>query len=65
MRTSNGVKVEIMLNSSCLGGRQLTPAEKHAAQGEYSQIAKQMRCRQCRADAIGRLGEDVQEKYYQ
>jgi hypothetical protein len=33
---------------------------------EQAKIAKQMRhCRQCRADAIGRLGEDVQEKYYQ
>ena len=61
----NDVKVEIVLNSSCLGGRQLTPAEKHVAQDGYNQIAKQMRhCRQCRADAIGRLGEDVQEKYY-
>jgi hypothetical protein len=36
----NGVAVEIVLNSSCMGGRQLTPAEKHAAQGEYSQISK-------------------------
>jgi len=56
MRTSNGVKVEIMLNSSCLGGRQLIPAEKHAAQDEYSQITKQMRRRQCRADAIQAAG---------
>ena len=61
----NGVVVEIVMSSSCLGGRQLTPAEKHAAQDEYSQITKQMRRRQCRADAIGRLGEDVQKKYYQ
>ena len=43
-----------------------TPAEKRAMQDECSKITKQMRhCRQCRADAIGRLGEDVQEKYYQ
>jgi collagenase-like PrtC family protease len=41
----NGVAVGLVLNSSCLGGRQLTPAEKHAAQDEYSQIAKQMRRR--------------------
>jgi collagenase-like PrtC family protease len=60
----NGVAVEIVLNSSCLGGRQLTPAEKHVAQDEYSQITKQMRRRQCRADAIRRLGEDVQEMHY-
>jgi len=45
-----------VLNSSCMGGRQLTPAEKHAAQGEYSQISKQMRRRQCRADAIQAAG---------
>jgi len=43
-----------------------TPSEKRAMQDECSKITKQMRhCRQCRADAIGRLGEDVQEKYYQ
>jgi nitrogen fixation protein NifB len=43
-----------------------TPSEKRAIQDECSKITKQMRhCRQCRADAIGRLGEDVQEKYYQ
>ena len=42
-----------------------TPSEKRAIQDECSKITKQMRhCRQCRADAIGRLGEDVQEKYY-
>ena len=52
----NDVAVEIVLNSSCMGGRQLTPAEKHAAQGEYSQISKQMRRRQCRADAIRAAG---------
>ena len=49
----NGVEVEIVLNSSCLGGRQLTPAEKHAARDEYRQITKPMRHRRrCRADAI-------------
>lgn len=43
-----------------------TLSEKRAIQDECSKITKQMRhCRQCRADAIGRLGEDVQEKYYQ
>ena len=56
----NGVAVAIVMNSSCLGGRQLTPAEKHAAQDEYSQITKQMRhCRRCRADAIQGVGEGV------
>ena len=52
----NGVKVELVLNSSCLGGRQLTPAEKHAAQDGYSQITKQMWRRQFRADAIQAAG---------
>jgi nitrogen fixation protein NifB len=43
-----------------------TLSEKRAIQDECSKTTKQMRhCRQCRADAIGRLGEDVQEKYYQ
>ena len=38
-----------------------TPSEKRAIQDECSEITKQMRhCRQCRADAIGRLGEDIQ-----
>ncbi|MHC1600628.1 MAG: hypothetical protein ACXQS5_07445 [Candidatus Methanospirareceae archaeon] len=48
--------MEIALNSSGLGGRQLTPAEKHAAQDECSQITKQMRRRQRRADAIQAAG---------
>ena len=52
----NGVEVEIVLNSSCLGGRQLTPVEKYAMQDRYSQISKQMRRRQCRADAIQAAG---------
>ena len=39
----NDAAVEIVLSSSCMGGRQLTPAEKHAAQYGYSQITKQMR----------------------
>lgn len=43
-----------------------TPSEKRAIQDECNKIIKQMRhCRQCRADAIGRLGEDLQQKYYQ
>ena len=42
-----------------------TMAEKRAMQDECGKITKQMRhCRQCRADAIGILGKDVQEKYY-
>ena len=42
-----------------------TLSEKRAMQDECSTVVKQMRhCRQCRADAIGRLGKDVQEKYY-
>ena len=41
-----------------------TLSEKRAMQDKCSTVVKQMRhCRQCRADAIGRLGEDVQEKY--
>ncbi|KAF5410039.1 MAG: hypothetical protein C5S47_07925 [Candidatus Methanogasteraceae archaeon] len=40
-----------------------TPSEKRAIQDECSEITKQMRhCRQCRADAIGRLGEDIQNE---
>ena len=40
-----------------------TPSEKRAMQDECSKITKQMRhCRQCRADAIGRLGEDIQNE---
>ena len=42
-----------------------TLSEKRAMQDKCSTVVKQMRhCRQCRADAIGRLGKDVQEKYY-
>jgi len=42
-----------------------TMAEKRAMQDKCSTVVKQMRhCRQCRADAIGILGKDVQEKYY-
>jgi len=37
--------------------------KKKRIQDECSQILEQMRhCRQCRADAIGRLGNDL--KYY-
>ncbi len=40
-----------------------TPSEKRAMQDKCSEITKQMRhCRQCRADAIGRLGEDIQNE---
>ena len=59
----NGIAVEIVLNSSCLGGRQLIPAEKHAARDEYSQTSKQMRCRQFRADAIQAAGRGCGDKY--
>jgi nitrogen fixation protein NifB len=39
-----------------------TPAEKREIQNELSAIIKQMRhCRQCRSDAIGLLGKDVQQ----
>jgi len=42
-----------------------TMAEKRAMQDKCGKITKQMtHCRQCRADAIGRLGKDVQEKYH-
>lgn len=40
-----------------------TPEEKRAIQDELSKIIKQMRhCRQCRSDAIGRLGCDIQQE---
>ena len=46
----NGVKVEVVPNSSCMGGRQLTPTEKRAIQDECSKITRQMRhCKQRRA----------------
>jgi nitrogen fixation protein NifB len=39
-----------------------TPAEKREIQNELSKIVRQMRhCRQCRSDAIGLLGKDVQQ----
>lgn len=41
-----------------------TPAEKKAVQDEMAKIMKQMRhCRQCRSDAIGKLGCDVQQEF--
>ncbi|MCQ8903503.1 MAG: nitrogenase cofactor biosynthesis protein NifB [Methanothrix sp.] len=40
-----------------------TPEEKRAIQDELNKIIKQMRhCRQCRSDAIGRLGCDIQQE---
>ena len=39
-----------------------SPHEKQRMQDECSKYLKQMtHCRQCRADAIGRLGEDIQQ----
>jgi len=41
-----------------------TPAEKRAVQDELAKVMKQMRhCRQCRSDAIGKLGCDVQQEF--
>ncbi|MGB3944428.1 MAG: nitrogenase cofactor biosynthesis protein NifB [Methanothrix sp.] len=41
-----------------------TPAEKKKVQDEMAKIMKQMRhCRQCRSDAIGKLGCDVQQEF--
>ncbi len=41
-----------------------SPAEKRAIQDELSKIMKQMRhCRQCRSDAIGILGKDIQDQF--
>ncbi|MDM7933913.1 MAG: nitrogenase molybdenum-iron cofactor biosynthesis protein, partial [Methanothrix sp.] len=40
-----------------------SPEEKRRIQEELSKIIRQMRhCRQCRSDAIGRLGCDVQQE---
>ena len=42
-----------------------TPKEKREKQKECAKYVKQMRhCRQCRADAIGRLGHDVQDTLF-
>jgi nitrogen fixation protein NifB len=42
-----------------------TPAEKRKMQDECSKYIRQMRhCQRCRADAIGRLGHDVQSCIY-
>jgi len=41
-----------------------TPVEKRAVQEELAKVMKQMRhCRQCRSDAIGKLGCDVQQEF--
>ncbi len=41
-----------------------TPAQKKEIQDELAKIMKQMRhCRQCRSDAIGKLGCDVQQQF--
>lgn len=41
-----------------------TPSEKKKVQDEMAKIMKQMRhCRQCRSDAIGKLGCDVQQEF--
>lgn len=41
-----------------------SPAEKRAIQDELSKVMKQMRhCRQCRSDAIGILGKDIQDQF--
>ncbi|MDI6718044.1 MAG: radical SAM protein [Methanomicrobiales archaeon] len=43
-----------------------TPAEKRKMQDECARYIRQMRhCQRCRADAIGRLGADVQSCLYQ
>jgi nitrogen fixation protein NifB len=40
------------------------PSEKKKVQDEMAKIMKQMRhCRQCRSDAIGKLGCDVQQEF--
>ena len=39
-------------------------AEKRAVQDELSKVMRQMRhCRQCRSDAIGILGKDIQDQF--
>jgi nitrogen fixation protein NifB len=42
-----------------------SPADKRKMQDECSKYLRQMRhCQRCRADAIGRLGQDVQGCLY-
>ena len=42
-----------------------TPEEKREIQARCSAYVKQMtHCRQCRADAIGRLGKDIQQQFF-
>ncbi|HNU39464.1 MAG TPA: nitrogenase molybdenum-iron cofactor biosynthesis protein, partial [Methanothrix sp.] len=41
-----------------------SPEEKRKIQDELGKIIKQMKhCRQCRSDAIGKLGCDVQQEF--
>jgi nitrogen fixation protein NifB len=41
-----------------------TPQEKKAAQDACRKYIMQMtHCRQCRSDAIGRLGKDIQDQF--
>jgi len=41
-----------------------TPAQKREVQNELAKTMKQMRhCRQCRSDAIGKLGCDIQQEF--
>ena len=41
-----------------------TPEEKRKIQGQLGEIIRQMKhCRQCRSDAIGRLGCDLQQEF--
>jgi nitrogen fixation protein NifB len=41
-----------------------SPEDKRAIQAELGKIIKQMKhCRQCRSDAIGRLGCDIQQEF--
>jgi nitrogen fixation protein NifB len=41
-----------------------TPQEKNEVQDACSKYTRQMKhCRQCRADAIGRLGKDIQDQF--
>lgn len=58
------IRRRIGLNSSCMGGRQPMPAETHVAPDEYIRITKQMRRRQCRADAIQVAGRGGGGMYY-
>ena len=42
-----------------------TPEEKRKMQARCRAYVKQMtHCRQCRADAIGRLGKEIQQQFF-